>query len=278
MRDYCIWVVSPQGYVHSHAFDEAALCLNCAFREIGYDVPIVRDVKRLTNYPIVLGCNLIPSLGSVKIPNTSILYNMEQIQVDSPWMTKDYLALLRSYEVWDYSKKNIAELENLGIKNVKFCGLGYVPEMTSIKSAKNDIDILLYGSLNERRLGILRKLRDMGVSIQVLFGVYGEQRDYYISRSKIVLNIHFYEAKVLEVVRVYYLLANRQFVISEQGNDQELERLFHGGVAFAPYENLVEECMKHLKEDSLRTEIAETGFSQIQSLTQVQFLKEVLEQ
>ena len=30
------WVVSPPGYVHSHTFDELALGLSCAFRELGY--------------------------------------------------------------------------------------------------------------------------------------------------------------------------------------------------------------------------------------------------
>lgn len=38
MKNYCIWVVSPPGYVHSHTFDELALGLSCAFRELGYNV------------------------------------------------------------------------------------------------------------------------------------------------------------------------------------------------------------------------------------------------
>ncbi|MBC8433700.1 MAG: hypothetical protein H8D96_17460 [Desulfobacterales bacterium] len=93
-----------------------------------------------------------------------------------------------------------------------------------------------------------------------------------------MLNIHFYEAKVFEIGRVYYLLANRQFVISEPGNDQELERPVRDGLVFAPYNSLVEECVKYSSEDNLRTEIAEKGFARMQSLGQVQFLKKALEQ
>jgi hypothetical protein len=154
-----------------------------------------------------------------------------------------------------------------------------VPELTRIKPApEEDIDILLYGSLNERRLNILKQLHNIGLKVEALFGVYGKQRDHYISRSKIVLNIHYYEAKVFEIVRVYYLLANKKFVISEPGNDQKLERPVRDGLVFAPYNSLVEESMKYLREDNLRTETAEKGFSQIKSLSQVNFLKKVLEQ
>ena len=279
MKNYCIWVVSPPGYVHSHTFDELALGLSCAFHELGYNVPIVRDITELTDYPIVLGCNLIPSLGNVRIPKNSIMFNAEQIQPDSPWMTEDYFDLLRSYKVWDYSEQNINKLGKLGITNVRFCGIGYVPELTRIKPApEEDIDILLYGSLNERRLNILKQLHNIGLKVEALFGVYGKQRDHYISRSKIVLNIHYYESKVFEIVRVYYLLANKKLVISEPGNDQELEKPVRDGLVFAPYNSLVEESVRYLREDNLRSKIAEKGFVQIKSLRQVQFLKKVLEQ
>lgn len=49
MKNYRIWIVSPSRYIHSHAFDEIALSLNCAFRELGHDVPIVRDSDLLPN-------------------------------------------------------------------------------------------------------------------------------------------------------------------------------------------------------------------------------------
>jgi hypothetical protein len=215
-------------------------------------------------------------MGFVKLPKTSILYNLEQILIGSPWITENYLNLLRSYEVWDYSKQNICELLKLGIANVKYCGIGYVPELTRIKPAPSDVDFLWYGSLNERRAHILQQLHNMGFKVKILFGVYGEQRDSFIAKSKIVLNIHFYESKVLEIVRIYYLLANKRFVISERGKDQELEEPIRDGLVITDYNNLVEECAKYLREDALRNEIAEKGFSRITSFSQVQFLRDVL--
>jgi hypothetical protein len=164
----------------------------------------------------------------------------------------------------------------LGISNVKYCGIGYVPELTRIKPEPCDIDFLWYGSLNERRTQVLQKLHSMGFKVKILFGVYGQQRDAFIARSKIVLNIHFYESKVLEIVRISYLLANRRFVISESGNDPEIEDPIRNGLVLANYENLVKECVKYLNDDAARNEIAEKGFSRISSFRQEEYLKDVL--
>ncbi len=38
-RDYCIWIVSPRNYIHSHVFDEIGLGLNGAFSELGINAP-----------------------------------------------------------------------------------------------------------------------------------------------------------------------------------------------------------------------------------------------
>ena len=47
---------------------------------------------------------------------------------------------------------------------------------------------------------------------------------YWIARSKIVLNLHQYDAQVFEIVRVSYLLANRRAVVSERGANPTEDR------------------------------------------------------
>ena len=276
MKDYCIWIVSPPGYIHSHAFDEIALNLNYSFRELGFEAPIIRNADDITDYPIILGANLIPSLTHVSIPQSAIIYNMEQILADSPWMTDQYIHLLRSFQTWDYSEKNISELHKLGVTNVHFCGLGYSPAMTRITPAEQDIDILLYGSLNDRRMIILQDLHDQGLTVHALFGVYGKDRDDYIARSKIVLNIHFFESKILEIGRIYDLLANRTFIVSETGSDRAMEEPLGDFLVFASYEMLRETCLRYIADDDLRHEIAEAGFRGIKTFSQTDFLKNVL--
>jgi hypothetical protein len=273
---YCIWVVSPPGYIHSRAFDEIAIGLKSGMSRLGFEVPIVRNMKDITGQAIVLGCNLIPYLRLSEIPGNLILFNLEQIQLDSPWLSPSYLNILRTYPVWDYSYQNIQELKRLGINNVAHCGIGYEPELTKIPQVEEDIDILFYGSLNDRRIAILKELKNKGLNVAGFVGTYGEKRDKFIARSKIILNIHYYEARVFEIVRVSYLLANRKFVISEAGLDDDLEKLFSEGVVFSNYKELVERCTDYLKEERHRKEITEKGLNLIRQHPQSVFLKQAL--
>jgi hypothetical protein len=273
---YYIWVVSPPGYVHSQAFDEIAIGLKSGIFKLGFEVPIVRKVKDIAGQAIVLGCHLIPQLGLSDIPQNFILFNLEQIQLESPWMSHSYFNILKSNTVWDYSYRNIRELEKLGIHNAIHCGIGYESELTKIHQTNEDIDVLLYGSLNARRIEILKELKKNGLNVVALFGTYGEDRDKYIARSKIILNIHYYEARVFEIIRVSYLLANKKFVISECGQDHDLEKPFAKGMVFSPYQGLVEKCMRYVRDESSRKEIAEKGFDLMKRRPQSAFLKQAL--
>ena len=144
--------------------------------------------------------------------------------------------------------RNIAVLAEIGVK-AALCGIGYMPSLTRIPSAPaKDIDVLFIGSVNPRRGQLLKQLQMQGVAVHVVFNLYGEERDALIARAKIVLNVHFYPAKLFEIVRVSYLLANKVCVVSETGQDGEVETLFLGGVAFASYNGLVSACLTLLQE------------------------------
>jgi hypothetical protein len=108
------------------------------------------------------------------------------------------------------------------------------------------------------------------------FGVYGGMRDELIARSKLVLNVHFYEARVLEIVRVSYLLANRKCVVSEAGADAAYEQQFVTGVTFVPYHELPDACARLLKDPTKRQALAHNGFERMASLSQVDYLRRAL--
>jgi len=129
------------------------------------------------------------------------------------------------------------------------CGIGYVPELTRIAPAEKTIDVLFVGSINERRGRILRQLARSGARVEARFNVYGKIRDDLIARSKLVLNVHYPESRVLENVRVSYLLANRKCVDSETGLDPAIEAPLEDGIAFARYEDLAARCMELLHNE-----------------------------
>ena len=273
MRQYCIWIVTPPGYTHSRCFDEVALSLHEAFAALGMNAPIVRDAADVRGTAIALGPHM---LEQVPHPQDLILYNLEQVYQNPLLMTPSYVELLKRYPVWDYSARNIAEMAQSGVQ-ASLCGIGYMSGLTRIPAeAAKDIDVLFIGSMNPRRGQVLDQIAAQGAAVRVAFNTYGEERDALIARAKIVLNLHFYQAKVFEIVRVSYLLANRVCVVSETGLDTELESPFLGGVAFAGYGGLPQACLRLLGDDAARQRIAQKGFEQMRALSQIDMLKRAL--
>jgi 2-polyprenyl-3-methyl-5-hydroxy-6-metoxy-1,4-benzoquinol methylase len=252
-------VVRPPGYAHSAAFQEVAEALFFALRGLGRDVSM-DEAPKSGRRPIVLGSNLL-SHHRVELPANAILYNLEQIDPGSSWLTPPLLDLFRTHTIWDYSPANALRLVEMGLPSPKVVPIGWVPELTRIaQTATEDIDVLFYGSLNERRAAVLQELRGRGLHVHAAFGVYGPERDRLIARSKVVLNVHFYEAKVFEIVRVSYLLANRRCVVSERGADPREEKEFEDGVAFEAYGGLAERCERLCADPAKRRHLSEEGF------------------
>jgi len=273
---HCIWIVSPPGYLHSHAFDEVAEGLSEAFSELGGSAPIARHPSEWHGRsPIVLGGNLLQHMP-LDIPPSSIILNLEQVVPGSDWLGSGYLALLKHHPVLDYSVQNHDQLCKAGISHARVLEIGYSPTLTRVPiDAEKDIDVLFYGSMSDRRQIALDHVIAAGLRVEELYDVYGSERDKKLARTKLVLNIHYHENGVFEVVRVSYLLANRVPVVSE-GKPDDAEWVL-GAVQFAPYHRLAETCMALASDSTHRKELAETGFRRIASRRQSDFLKQCIQ-
>ncbi len=272
---HCIWIVSPEGYPHHHGFDEVAEALSEAFSKLGGSAPITRHPAEWNGRsPIVLGTNLLPAIGSPAMPDGTILYNLEQVDLGSSWFKTGYLALLSRYPVLDYSPRNRDELRRIGISHAGLLEIGYSPILNRIPTDREkDIDVLFYGTVNERRARILDELKGRGLNVVSLFGVYGAQRDEAIARAKIVLNVHHFGANIFEIVRISYLLANKVCVVSEGDLDDPDVALFAGGIELAAYEDLVDRCIQLAGDAARRQKVAQTGFERIRARRQAQLLE-----
>jgi hypothetical protein len=273
---FAVSILSPPNYIHSEAFREVAETIHFALSALGHDSILTEETNISGRQHIILGSNLLPYYDS-PIAEDAILYNLEQISPDSPWLHPNLLDTFRRYRVWDYSQSNIAALHSLGITNVEHLPVGYMPQLTRIPAVEEDIDVVFIGSMNERRWAIIETLRSHGVHVEVGFGIYGAARDQLIARAKILLNIHFYEAKVFEAVRVSYLLANHRFVISEASSNLAEEEAFDAGVVFSSYEDLVESCLIMLLCPEERQNRATSGFELMVHRPQTMFLMPLLE-
>ncbi len=282
MPTYTVHVVDPPGYAHAAVFDDITASLCGALVDLGHAAQIVRDPSAIAGQAIVLGANLLAMRPDVlaSLPSDAIIYNLEQIDPGSPWCGRELIDLLSRSRVADYSPLNIDRLEELGVHGAALLEVGHHPSLERIDPLRGneDIDVLFYGSLNDRRSRVLEQLQHAGAAVHHAFGVYGAERDALIARSRIVLNVHHFNARVFEIVRVSYLLANGCFVVSETGDDQHLESPFADGVAFAPYEDLAETCLAFLANPSARTSVAERGRAAFRARPQTTFTETALAQ
>jgi hypothetical protein len=270
---FAVGIVSGPGYVHSAAFKETAETLHYGLRALGHDSLLTTKMRFPGRRVIVLGSHLLADYPQ-PLDAEAILYNLEQVSPDNPWIRDKLLDLFRRHTVWDYSDYNARVLAGLGIKVAHVVPLGYAPELTRIAPADvEDIDVLFYGCLNARRERVLETIARQGLQVRTLFGVYGAERDALIARSKLVLNVHFYDAKVLEMTRIGYLLANRRAVLSERSSDPFEDAALDGAVAFAHYEGLAQRARDLVDRPDERARLASRGFELMRARPVAAYLK-----
>lgn len=175
-----------------------------------------------------------------------ISFQMEQ-GVSSRWFTDKYIKdLNESFAVFDYSETNFSILKDKGISypHAFFTPVGgYVNYLefldftkSDIDSTESDFDILFYGDSSvERRQKLISKLSEH-FNIRVENNLFGRDLHALILKSKIVVNIHYYEGALLETTRIYECLSLGVPVVSESSTDidKHTELLKTGAVEVTP--------------------------------------------
>jgi hypothetical protein len=227
---------------------------------------------------ILFGAHLLGAENLSHVPAGTILYNLEQISPSSTWCSPAYLRLLRTFQVWDYSPRNIAALAGMGVRgNVKRVPIGYMPQLTRVPAAPvEDIDVLFYGSVNDRRAKVLDRLGEMGLNVVAVFGTYGRDRDALMARAKVVLNLHFYDTSIFEVVRVSYALANSRAVVSEYRPGTEIDPDLVDAVRLAPYDELASGCAELVADADARRALGAQGLARMRARDETTYLASAL--
>lgn len=259
----------PPGYSHAQALNETIDFFLYSLRALGCDVDRADNELLPSGRNILFCAHLLAGNAAIDLPRGSIVYNTEQIESGASFDSGGYRALLTRYQVWDYSARNIERLAPLlGHHRLSHVPVGYAPELTRIERREpQDIDVLFYGSVNERRERVIAALGAAGARVECAYGVYGAERDRLIARSRLALNVHYYPTNIFEMIRVSYLLANRTAVVSERSPDTEIAPELMEAVAFAPYEGLVDTCMSLLRDEAGRRALADTAFERFSRLT-----------
>ena len=271
-----ICIIQPKDYIHSMAFWELAELLLYSLKDLNHQGIIQFNKIDTDCKNILIGFHLLDIRYASQLPKDSVLINAEQFLGGTPW-NENILQWIRSFEVWDYSTQNIDCFKEMGLKNIKYLQLGYQKELSRIhKSPAQDIDVLFYGSINDRRSRILESLKSSGLNVHTSFGVYGKDRDDLIARSKLVLNLHYYDSEIFEVVRVFYLLANSIPVVGEINSSTVISDLYKNAVYGASYQELANACIQLVNDEVARDLQAKKGFELIKQYPQKLFTQTLI--
>ena len=256
----------------SNIFNDIAETLRFGLAQLQHESTIQREILN-GHIHILLGSHLITDWTI--IPKSSIIYNLEQLGSNSTYLSPQYIQKLNEFQVWDYSNRNIDWLkQNSSSKNPIHVPVGYVPTLTRIKTHEiQDIDVLFYGWMNERRQTIIDQLIASGLKVQVLSNSFDLELDSYIARSKVILNVHYYESKIFEIIRVSYLLSNKKAVVSEVDDETEIDKLIRSGIFGVRYESLCDSCIELVMDDAKRKKLEEDGFIAFTSLPESDYLE-----
>ena len=275
-----ICIIKPNNYIHSLAYLEIAELLHYSVLELNKSSKISYNFidinPKVKN--IIFGAHLLNDDMINSIPSNTIIFNTEQIEsINEIWKRRILLLASKGIIFWDYSNHNLdLLLTKLNVKGRLF-EIGFQKNLQRIKMNDNkEVDVLFYGSLNNRREKIINNLLKKNVKVKCLFGVYGKDRDDWIGKSKIVLNLHYYESKIFEIVRIFYLLTNAIPIVSEVDENTKLNNNYLKGIKGSNYEDVEKNILSLLENEKERKLIGLNGFNIIKKYPQINFTKSIL--
>ena len=275
-----VCLIKPKNYIHYLALQELAELIHFSVLELGLKSQITFNYcdNNPSTKNIVLGAHLLNDNLIEDIPENTIIFNTEQIEwITENWKKKILNLARKNIIFWDYSQYNLDYLsKTINIKG-KLFQIGYQKELNRInQNIDKNIDVLFYGSINTRRENIINKLKDRKINVKTLFGVYGKERDDLIAKSKLILNMHMYDSKIFEIVRVFYLLSNSIPVLTEVGSDTKFNNDFLDLICKSTYENIEKNIIYLLENDKKRIELGENGLNAIKKFPQIKFTEQIL--
>lgn len=229
-------IMQPGGYVHSLGFIDQARYLRYQLRRLGAQVSLAKNRLREDAVNIVFGAHLgFPE--EWKRRHTCIFFNLEQLGQGGAAVSAAYLALLRTSAVIDYDAANVAAYcaDPADVPLVSFGYAPYLDDGVERPLQERPIDLLFFGSLNDRRRAFIADVEASGVQVTLFdHPIYGPERDQFIRQSKAVLNCSFYAASRFEQARVSHCLSLGTPVISERHAASQPGAAFEDAVCWLP--------------------------------------------
>ena len=216
-----IALIQPLGHLPALGLVDPARYLRHQLRRFGTDVTLAKNRLRADALNIVLGAHLgfAPDWAQ---RHACVFFNLEQLGDGGATLDADYLALLRRSAVADYDSANVAaylgaEGDAADVPVVPLLHAPYLDRADALPLHERPIDLLFFGTMNERRRKFLDRVEACGLQVATFdHPVYGEERDAFVRQARAVLNCSYYASSRFEQARVSHCLSLGTPVIAER--------------------------------------------------------------
>jgi hypothetical protein len=166
------------------------------------------------------------------LPKKYIVYQCEQW--GSVWFDKWYWQIMNNaLQIWEFAENNIAKYP-IELESKVF----HVPAgLINGEIKEKDIDVVFYGAINKHRETVINQIRNNNIHITCIQNKYGEEMKDILSRTKVVLNVHFYEKGHLETFRINEALSCGCNVVSERNDKAFYPAIYRDFVRFGTNTN-----------------------------------------
>lgn len=269
MSKYHICVADIVNKYHKLLYVEVFELLYYSLTNLGHQVTLSHEIER-HSINILVGFHTVPPNSLKHSTPKTIFLNTEPLGIKSAPILSQVKAWSKKCEIWEYNQANIDILKG----KAKLFTFGYQKELERIpKMEVQDIDVLFYGAINERRKVILEAIEARGLKLYATFGMHGDDRDKLVARAKVVLNMHYYEeVSLFEAVRVFYLMTNSKAVVSEVGPNTSIDQRYLPGIQASTYEALVDNCEFLVKNDAARLVLEAKANETIKTMPQASIM------
>src|SRR5260221_5239521 len=275
MHRFNVTIMRPEGYLEANGVQEIAEAYRYGFEALGHRAMLTENSVVRDGINILLGVNSYREFPELRFPANVVLVNVEQFVHDSGWFTPSLLRAYASHVVWDYSAANLTAFRAAGLLGpMSLVPVGTMPELCRIPPADQDVDVLFFGALSERRLRIVEALKASGVAVQCLAGYYGPERDRWIARAKVILMLRNAENhRIFEIVRAAYLMSNAKAIVSEWDDETVIEPDIAPGIVLARRDELADACKQLVRDAPRRLELGARAQRIILARLQSEFLR-----
>jgi hypothetical protein len=151
------------------------------------------------------------------------VFNYEQLAAYA--YTNNYVGCLQTAVCIDYSPTNFRQLtSHFGFGQKVFHPIIKEPAQSEIRLSRPDrensykYDFFFIGSLNDRRVKTIQTITRAGYTVDVAFNLFGEDLYKRAEQSRYILNIHYYESKIIEVFRIIDFLGRGFKILTESSS------------------------------------------------------------